>query len=120
MKTLQPFRFLCVSVLLLVLAGCSKPYSKKAVTSPDNSRLYWCIELIESGKIRRGMDTASLKEIFGEWIEFSNENEAISFLSPQRADSQTIVQLPAPWYIKFSISQDGVVTNYFLCKSSGK
>jgi hypothetical protein len=115
-------RFLWVSLLVMPLVGCGQqsPKRPQLVNTAHNSRLYWCIGLIESGKIRRGMDTNSLNKIFGERLHFYSENEATAFLPIDLADARWMVQLPPPWYIKFSINHEGIVTNFSLSKSSGK
>lgn len=116
------FRLFPVLVSATILVSCSQsgPKQLEFVNTNKDNRLSWCIGLIESGKIRRGMDTNSLKSIFGEWLELANEGEALAFLPLERADDRRIEQLPTPWFIKFSIGHDGLVRDFSLTKGSGK
>jgi hypothetical protein len=107
-------------ISVMFLASCGGPGPTRLVSTHDENRLYWCIGLIESGKVRRGMDTNELQRIFGKWLVFTSENEAMSLLPAQRLDDRQIMQSPTPWHIKFALSYEGIVTNYWLSKDSGK
>ena len=86
--------------------------------SLDNDKLYWCIEQIDSGRIRRGMDTNSLRALFGESLGFYYEGKAYSILGGERIPAG--FQPPPLWRIDFIISQQGIVTDYSLRKAGDK
>ena len=116
-------------VLLLGMAGCnqSKHVTSSDVVTIDKTRLYWCIEQIDSGRIHRGMDAGSLKELFGESLKFVHEGLAFSDLSlPAEGPKMGIPegsipdQVPPPWRIWFTTNSQGFVTKFSLTKLGGK
>lgn len=111
-----------VPIYLMTAAGCRQPNHTEPNRSYsfDNSRLYWCIEQIESGKIRRGMDTNSLRSIFGQSLDFYDRGEAYSFLTAPPKGESGWNQWPALWKIDFVISSNGIVTDFKITKSGDK
>src|SRR5260370_1388659 len=90
---------LVIFFLFSGIIGCREPErgNVSAMKPLDNTRLQWCIRLIESGKVHRGMDTNSLATIFGESLDFYHEGKAYSFLSAPPKGGRAGVQLPSLW-----------------------
>jgi hypothetical protein len=82
----------------------------------DHSRLYWCIEKIHSGEIRRWMDTNSLGRIFGESLEYLHKGKLAAVLSVPTDKISSGSQWPPIWQINFVIDQEGFVTDYSLIR----
>jgi hypothetical protein len=111
-----------IALLLLGMAGCqqSNRTTVSYMKTLDNSRLQWCIEQIDSGRIRRGMDTNNLQAVFGDSLDFCYEGKAYSFLSAPSGGNDGGVQSPALWKIDFMINPQGIVTDYSLTKAGEK
>ncbi len=114
--------FRLIAMALLVVTGCQHSVTIKSsnMKSMDNSRLQWCIEMIDSGKIRRGMDTNGLIAIFGERLGFFGPREAFTFLSGPPAGTPNDIQLPPLWRINFNIDDRGLVTDISITLPESK
>ena len=66
------------------------------------------------------MDADSLKVLFGESLDYYYEGKAYSILFTPPKDWPKGVQLPPLWRIDFTISRQGIVTDYSLTKGGEK
>jgi len=116
------FLKLSLAALFLCSVGCQKSNGTTArkinyvVHGMDHSRLYWCIDRIQSGDIHRGMHTNSLGRIFGESLEYHHKGKLAALLSVPTDKISSGSQWPPMWQINFVIDQEGFVTDYSLIK----
>ena len=110
---------LAFSVCFVFFLGCrsNRPEVRPTYSYDD---LYKCIELIERGEIKRGMNSSDLARIWGDAITFRHAaKDAIVFLSgpPQNGWPAQ----PAPlWSIQFELNDDGIVSDYCIALGEEK
>jgi len=107
------FAMLCFTVSV----GCGTFVNHRdAKTKPDNSRLHWCIGLIEDREIERGMSRSKLSSLFGDTLFIQDDTHAVVPLVPWKISNKDDVQWGPYWKITFDLNREGNVTDYAISK----
>ena len=115
-------RIAVIALAAVILTSCEGPKSKSFLKSKylDNTPLFNCLSLIDSGEVHRGMDTNALNNVFGKTLRYPNNHEAVCILTVPRGRASEGVQLPPLWEIRFSIDDRGFVSDFVITKPEGK
>jgi hypothetical protein len=88
----------------------------------DDSKLYWCIDLINVSKIKRGTSKNELVQLFGDSLEINDANSTARSVLTTKSKGYTgpPFQAPSPWVIKFTFDKEGKVQDYCINRPAGK